>query len=268
MRKAIPLILLSAALVTVALSGCDKKMTEEPTTDLNEKIIATIDKSLPVTKGNLITKTNTDTEGNVAIEYYDSVGNLVESYLWSEDDEILSHSVITYTPDNNIRQKEEIAPDGTSSSVESYQYDNEGNFKSKTLNEFEEGKLSKSTSYGADGKITGYSLSEYSDEGLLKKIERFNNSDELCEYYTYEYNDIGQTVKYSAFSSEDELIRYTLFEYNEKGLLTTEKYYDGENKLENYYSFTYYDDGTMQSSASYDSQGNLISEDYFDKSEE
>lgn len=268
MRKVIPLLLFSAVIVAISLSGCDNKVTEEETTDVNEKIIATIDKSLPVTKGNLITKTNTDVDGNIAINYYDSVGNLVESYLWSEDDEILSHSIITYTPDNNVQQKEEIAPDGSSTSVESYQYDNNGDLKTKTINEFNDGKLSKSTSYSADGEITGYSLSEYSEEGLLEKIERFDNSNKLCEYYTYEYNDFGQTIKYSSFNSEHNLICYTLFDYNKKGLLETEKYYNSENKLENYYLFTYYDNGSIQSSASYDSQGNLLSEDYFEKTEE
>lgn len=265
MRKAIPVLLLSAAFVAVLLGGCDKVVSEESTTDINEKIIETIDKSSPITQGNLITKTNTDTDGNVSIEYYDSVGNLVESYKWNKDDVILSHSVITYDVNNNVQKKEEIGADGSSTSVESYHYDSNGNVSSTTLNEFDDGKLSKSTSFDSEGNVTGYSLSEYDENDYLIKIERYDNNDQLCEYYTYEYNDLGQTTKYSAFDSDNNLLRYTIFEFNDKGLPVKEKYYNGNNELESYYSFTYYEDGTMASSTSYDAQGNLLSEDFFEK---
>ena len=263
MRKAIPLFILSAALISVLTTGCKTTITDESTTDVNDQIIETIEKSKPITQGNLITKTNTDDDGNVSVDYYNSDGNLVESYLWN-DNEVLSHSIITYTSDNNIQKKEEIDSDGSSSSVESYFYDNAGNLQSKTLNEFSEGRLSKSTTYSSDGKVTGYSVSEYNEDDLLIKINRYDNNDKLCEYYTYEYNDKGQAIKYSAFDSNNQLIRYTLFEFDDKGLIQREEYYDGKDSLENYYIFTYDYNGNMISSANYDADGNLLTEDYFD----
>ncbi len=266
MYKAIPLLLLSAVLISVFMTGCDKAVGEEPTTDTNEKIIETIEKSKPVTQGNLITKTNTDDEGKVSVEYYDSFGNLVESYLWN-DKEVLSHSIITYTPDNNIQKKEEIDADGLSSSVESFKYDNEGNLQSKTFNEFSEGRLIKSTNYDTAGNVAGYSVSEYNDDGLLVRINRYDSNDILLDYYTYDYNDKAQAVRYSAYNSDNNLLRYTLFEFNEKGLIQTEKYYDGNDNLENYYSFTYDENGNMIMSSSYDADGNLISEDIMDISQ-
>ncbi len=263
MHKAIPLILFSAVFISVLMTGCNNTVIEEPTTDTNEKIIETIEKSKPVTQGNLITKTNTDDEGKVSVEYYDSFGNLVESYLWNNN-EVLSHSIITYTPDNNIQRKEEIDANGLNSSIESFKYDNEGNLQSKTFNEFTDGRLTKSTNYDSGGNVTGYSVSEYNDDDLLVKINRYDNNDSLLDYYTYEYNDKSQAVRYSGFDSEDNLLRYTVFDFNDKGLIQTEKYYDSNNNLESYYSFTYDENGNMIMSSSFDAEGNLISEDIFD----
>ena len=50
------------------------------TTDNSQQIMDAIDKSSPITTGNLITKTDTDEDGNLNINYYDSNGNLVDNY--------------------------------------------------------------------------------------------------------------------------------------------------------------------------------------------
>ena len=59
MYKAISLLVLSAALIAVALTACSPQVAEEETTD-NSSIISAIDNSSPITKGNLITKTIDD----------------------------------------------------------------------------------------------------------------------------------------------------------------------------------------------------------------
>lgn len=260
MRIAIPVLF--TALIMLFLCGCDNSISEEETTDLNEAVIQTIDKSKPVTSGNLITKTKTDSDDNIHIEYYDSVGNLVENFVWDKNDTAVSHSIIRYTPDNKIQKKEEIFPGTTNSTIETYQYDSEGNISSKNVSEYKENKLYKSTNYDDDGNILSYSVSEYTGE-LRTKVEKFDSADTLIEYYTYEYNQSGDMTKYSTFDNNGKIIKYTLFEYSESHLLLSEKYYNADDSIKNYNVYIYNDDGTKKSVISYDAQGNLLSENYF-----
>ena len=262
MYKAISLLVLSAALIAVALSGCAPHVAEEETTD-NSNIISAIDNSSPITKGNLITKTKTDENGNINVNYFDTNGNLVENFVW-DDDLKISHSVMTYSDTDKLMQKEELSPDGKQNKVESYRYDSEDNLQQKTVSEFEDGKLTVSTIYNSDDKLTSKSLSFYNDAGKLEKIERYNSQDVLEEYYTYEYNENGQTVKYSAYNADGSLLKYTIFEYNENGKLAFERFYDRDDNSDGYYAFTYHESGNMKSSAKYDAEGKLLSEDLFE----
>lgn len=264
MQKAISILVFSAAVMTLLLSACDTQPAEEPSTDFSDKIIAAIDKSSPISQGNLITKTNTDDDGNLNISYYDSKGNMVESFIW-KDNEKISHSLMTYSDSDKLVRKEEISPDGQSNKVESYKYDANDDIEQKTVNEFEDGKLRKSTVFDADNNVTGYTLSFYSDSDLLTKIERYDEDEDLVEYFMYEYNNKNQNVKYSAYDSDKALVKYTTFEYNEHGKVSIERYFDNDNKLQSYYTFEYFDNGDMMASRSYDSDGNLKSEDFFEK---
>lgn len=264
MYKAISLLVISATLIALALSGCSPQVAEEETTD-NSSIISAIDNSSPITKGNLITKTNTDENGNININYFDSKGNLVENFVW-DDDEKISHSLMTYSDSDKLIQKEELSPDGQQNKVESYQYDSDNNLQQKTVSEFEAGKLTVSTIYSSDNTITSKSLSFYNDAGKLHKIERYDSQDNLEEYYTYEYNNNGQTIKYSAYDADETLLKYTTFEYNDNGMLKFERFFDKDNNPDGYYAFTYHESGNMKSSAKYDSDGKLLSEDFFEDS--
>ena len=262
MYKAISLLLVSATLFAVALSGCSPQIAEEETTD-NSSIITALDNSSPITKGNLITKTNTDENGNININYFDTNGNLVENYVW-DDNEKISHSVMTYSDSDKLMQKEELSPDGKQNKVESYKYDSDDNLQQKTVNEFKDGKLTISEIYNSDNMLTSKSLSFYNDAGKLNKIERYDSQDKLEEYYTYEYNDDGRTVKYSAYDSNESLVKYTTFEYNDNGLLAFERFFDKDGNSDGYYSFTYHESGNIKSSEKYDSNGKLLSKDVFD----
>ncbi|MBO5935083.1 MAG: hypothetical protein J6Q94_06305 [Clostridia bacterium] len=262
MNKAISLLLLFAITIALVLCSCAPQQTEEPTTDNNQQILDVIDKSSPITTGNLITKTETDENGNLNINYFDSNGNLVENFVWS-DDENISHSLMKYSGTDLLVQKEDISPDGQRNKVESYQYDDNNKVQKTTVSEFEDGKLKTSTIFNADNKKISKSLSFY-ENNRLSKVERYDADDKLEEYYVYEYNTDGKNIKYSAFYPDGTLKKYTTFEYNEKGLLETEKYFDGNNNPDGYYSFTYHDSGNMKSSAYYDKDGKKISEDIFE----
>ena len=259
MNKAISLLLLFAVTFTLILCSCATQPAEEPTTDNSQQIMDAIDKSSPITTGNLITKTNTDEDGNLNINYYDSNGNLVENFVWS-DDENISHSVMKYSASDLLMQKEDVSPDGQRNKVEAYQYDDSNKVQKTTVSEFEDGKLKTSTIFNADNKKISKSLSFY-ENNRLSKVERYDADDKLEEYYVYEYNTEGKNIKYSAFYPDGTLKKYTTFEYNEKGFLETEKYFDGNDNPDGYYTFTYYDSGNIKSTSYYDKDGKKISED-------
>ncbi len=260
MRIAIPL-LFSATLLMFLFCGCNNIVREEETTDVNETVIQTIEKSKPVTSGNLITKTKTDSEGNIHVEYHDSVGNLVEEYVWNNNDTIISHSIMRYTPDNKIQKKEEIHPADNYSVITSYQYDGAGNLFKKTASSYINDRLSTTFIIDGDNNLIEHSKSTYEND-LLAKVERFDKNDSLIEYSTYDYNESAQLIKHSVFDKDGNIIRYTLFEYNET-LLVSEKYYSADDSLKNYNEYTYNDDGTKKSVISYDADGTLLAENYF-----
>ena len=200
MHKALSAAIAGTLSLSVLLCGCAKKDSKESATDNNDRLIEIIDKSTPITDGNLITKTNSDSDGNINVDYYDNNGNLVEQYLW-EDDAEKAHTVMTYSEDNKMLTKEDISPDGQANVVYSYEYDENNSLSSSNESIYEDGALKKSTNYDADGNTIGYSEYYYDDARRLIKIDRYE-ADALAEYFEYEYNSDGQTSKYSAYSAE------------------------------------------------------------------
>ena len=262
MYKIISVLLAVSVVITLLLCGCSTKTVEEETTE-DSAVISVIDRSNPVTKGNLITKTSTDENGKITVDYYDSDDNLVESFVW-DDDKNVSHVAMSYSDSGKLAQKENISSDGKSNVIESYQYDESGNIQKKTVSEFENGNIKVSTVYDADNQKIRYSLSSYNENDKIAKIESYDKNDKLEEYYTYDYNDKNQTVRYSVYDADSKIKKYTTFEYNEDGALSGEKFYNKDDVLEQYYVFTYYESGQMKSSSYYDGKGNLISEDLFE----
>lgn len=262
MVKTIAAILISSVVFTLLLASCSKTNTEEPTTDYADRVIAAIDKSTPVTQGNLITKTETDADGNLNINYYNSDGNLVENFIWTETENI-SHSLMTYSETDKLLQKEYLSPQGITASVESYVYDTADNLEKKTVNVYEDGKNKTSTTYDANDNVINSSSYSYNDSELLTKIEIFDKNNKLSEYFCYEYNDKYQNVKYSAYGADSTLKKYTTFEYNDAGLTTTERNFDGSDNLLDYYTMEYSDNNELVASRHFDSQGNLTSEDIY-----
>ncbi len=262
MVRTIAALLISSVVLTFLLASCSKTNTEEPTTDDTDRVIAAIDKSIPVTQGNLITKTETDSDGNLNINYYNSDGNLVENFVWTETENI-AHSLMTYSETDKLIQKENLSPQGITASVESYLYDSEDNLEKKTVNVYEDGKNKTSTTYDANDNVLNSSAYSYNDIELLAKIEIFDKNNNLTEYYCYEYNNKNQNVKYSAYSADSTLKKYTAFEYNDAGLITSERNFDSDDNLLDYYTMEYNDNNELVASRHFDSQGNLTSEDVY-----
>lgn len=262
MQKTISILVLGAAILSVFMCGCNTLSGKEDTTDYNENIIEAIEKSSPITSGNLITKTKTDDDGNININYYDDNDNLVEQFIWDEDENV-SHIIMSYTAENKIKTKEEISPDGKSNIVYSYSYNDNDELNQISLNEFENGVLKKSTNYDTENKITGYSQYYYNDN-LLTKIEVFDANKKMTEYFMYEYDTNGNKTKYSSFTADSNLKRFTTFDYNDEEQLIKEIYYSSSNEIENYFIYEYYESGKIKTSTKYDLDGNEISKNYYE----
>ena len=262
MHKAFSAIIAATFSLTVLLCGCDKTDSDESSTDYNEQLIEIIDKSTPITDGNLITKTNTDNDGNINVDYYDNNGNLVEQFLW-EDDANKTHTVMTYSQDNKMLTKEELSPDGQSNVVYSYQYDEKNSLTSSTESVYSDGALSKSVNYDAENNETGRTEYHYNDSKQLIRIERFDNS-EIAEYFEYEYNTEGLASKYASYSADGKIKKYTTFEYNDQSLISVEYSFDSSDVLQNRIEYEYYASGEMKSCTKYDSNGNILTQSTFD----
>ena len=262
MHKAFAAIIAAALSLTVLLCGCSTKDSKESSTDNNEMLIEIIDKSTPITDGNLITKTNTDDDGNINVDYYDNNGNLVEQFLW-ENDEKKAHTVMKYSQDNKMLTKEELSPDGQSNVIYSYEYDEKNNLSSSTESVYSDGALSKSVTYDADSNETGRTEYRYNDNGQLTKIERYDNSG-IAEYFEYEYNSDGLASKYASYSADGKIKKYTTFEYNDKALISVEYSYDASDVLQDRIVYEYYASGAMKSCTKYDASRNILTQSLMD----
>lgn len=263
MQKAISFLLIGAAIMSVFLCACDSQTGEEESTDNNDKIIAVTDKSTPITKGNLITKTKAADDG-IVVEFYDSNSNLVEEFVWADEETQKQHTVYTYTSNNQISTQTELTQNGKHMITTMYQYNSDTTLLQKTISEYEDGLMTKATTYNADDEITGYSVSKYNDNGRLIRIDRFDEANDLVEYFMYEYDDSGRTSRYASYTAADELKQYSTFSYGENGKLAEEKYYSGDDTLEHYYKFDYYASGAKKESTHYDADGSILSQDFFE----
>ncbi len=263
MKKIVLLIVFCTAVTVFLFTSCDTNTTyDESSTQLSEEMSQLIEKSTPITSGNLITKTNSGSDGYVYVEYFDNDDNLVEEYVWN-DDEFISHVITTYTESNFYATKEIFDQDGNLNILYSYEYEDESLVATK-LSEFENGLLKKSTITDADGNITGYSVNSFNDSDQIEKIEVFDENDTMTAYYTYTYDNDGRQTKYCAYSADGSISKYTIFEYSENGTVT-EKYYSGDDTLEKYFIKEYFEDGNIKSSTEYDSQGNIVSQNTFEE---
>ncbi len=262
MNKLISVIALSAA-VTLFFAGCDNTVKEEETTDSNEEFIEIIDKSRPVTSGNLITKTNTDDDGNVNVSYYDNSSKLVEQYVWNGDDN-LSHVVMTYNSNTLLSSKEEISPDGQSNVVYNYQYDDNDKLSKTSISSFSGGYIEKTVTYDSGSNITGTTLYTYGEKNEVKKIERFNGNDNIIDYIIYDYSESGLRTKATEFNADGKMREFTVLEYDDGALLSKESRYNEDADLTGYNTYDYYEDGRIKASKQFDSNGKLLSSSEFD----
>ncbi|MBQ8209642.1 MAG: hypothetical protein IJZ35_03555 [Clostridia bacterium] len=263
MKKVFSAILIITVISLFFLCSCDNaKNDEEQSTDFNEEMIAVIEKSPALTSGNLITKTDTDDDGNIIVTYYDNKDNPVEEYVWNGDEKI-SHNVMQYTESGLISTREEISPDGKSNTVYFYSYSDNGVLTGTTISTYENSLLIKTSTYDANENITEYILNSYNDKNLVVKAQRYNGDDNLLEYSVYDYNENSQLKKFSTFTADDELEKYTTFEYNSEGQKISEKYFDGNNVLQSRYVTEYYDSGETKSITVYDGNGNIVSSETF-----
>lgn len=265
MQKAISILILGAITLSCLLCSCDLDSGHEETTDVNDEIIEAIDRSSPITDGNLITKTDTDEDGNINIKYFDNKDNLVEQYIWNDEKEV-SHVVMTYSSTDKITKKEEISSDGQTNIVYSYQYDSDDVLQQTTISTFENGMMKKTCTYDNEDNQTSVSIYHYTDSNRLTKIERYDGENILQEYFEYEYNESGLTTKYSAYTASGQIKKYTTFEYNDASQLVKEKYFDAADSLQNYFVYEYHESGNTKSCTKYDADGSLISQSSFEDS--
>lgn len=264
MYKTVSVFIFAAFCISLILSACDINTDNEYESESNNEIIEVIDKSKPITDGNLITKTNTEKDGSINVEYFDNSDNLVEQYVW-KDDAPVSHYVMTYTDDNLVMTKEEISPDGSDNVVYSYQYDSDNSIFQTTKSIYKDGMLTKSEIYDSNNTVTESTHYTYNENKKLSQVRRFDNNDILLEYFSYEYTDNGLMKKYSSHTADGDIKMYTTFEYNSEALLICEKYFNEKNELQYSMSYDYYESGTKKSSTKYDSQGNILSQTNFDE---
>ncbi len=263
MRKTVLLITFSAAIIAAVLCSCGT-VKEEETTNGDESVSYAVDRSYPITDGNLITKVKIDDEDCVNVEYYDNDGNLVEVFVWDEEYQ-KAHTLMKYSGDKMV-SKEELTPDGSHSLLTTYYYDDNGNASGSTVSEYEKGNIAKSTTYDKDGKITGRSESERDENNRLIKISKYDGNDTLLEYTQYEYKDEKNVNPYklSVYNGDESLKSYTEFTYNDDDLCVKESHFDKDGKLSDYYAYEYYDSKTAKSFSRYDADGTLLSREEFE----
>lgn len=263
MKKSFSVLILLSLLLAYVLCGCNTNKTgTEQESGFNDEILAIIEKSSTITSGNLITKTATDSDGNLNVRYYDANNNLVEEYVW-DNDKVISHNVMKYTENGMIMSKEQISDDGQSNVVYFYNYDANDVLIGTTESIYSNGLLEKAVNYDADGVKTSYTINNYNTNKLLTRIECFDGDDKLQMYHINEYNESNLIKKHSVYSASERLQEYVVFEYNDTGLQVSEKHYNADGKLVNDYVTEYYESGEKKSSIVYDSNGNIISSEYY-----
>ena len=262
MKKSI--FLISILVCILFICGCNtEKESVEQSSDFSDELIETINKSPAISSGNLITKTATDSDGNIYIRYYDKSNNLSEEYVWNKD-LIISHTVMQYNPSGTLSSKEIISSNGQSNIGYYYSYDDNDSLINTTEHTYSNALLTQSKTVDTNNKTIDYTKYTYTTTKQLKRVDYFDGSDNLLKYTVYEYSESDQIIKYSVFDSQETLQNYSTYEYNNEGKTIQTNYFDSNGKLQNYSVIEYYEDtGETKSVTTYDSNGTELTKEFY-----
>ena len=122
-----------------------------------------------------------------------------------------------------------------------------------------EGNLVKTTSYSANGEITGWSESEYDDKGNKIKHIWYNRDGMVQEWYTYGYDADGNETKGYCYNADDTLRSWYTYEFDSYGNWTKYVSHGSDGAIVSTYSNAYeYDsNGKLTKQSSLDKKGNV-----------
>jgi hypothetical protein len=131
-------------------------------------------------------------------------------------------------------------------------YNGEGGLISKTVNEYNaQGKLSKTSNYGATGEISNYNVYEYNGNGDVVKLSTYIINDQLMAYTTTEYNDAGQIIRTSSFGPTGFMMGYSVMEYGADGNVSRYSTFGPTGIISAYTVYTYNAAGDQTIETSY-----------------
>ena len=97
----------------------------------------------------------------------------------------------------------------------------------------ENGNCIKDTAYGADGSVSVYSVSTFSDDNKIIKDESFTGDGTLIATNEYEYDANGYLSKMTTLTSDGSIASVGVYENDADGNVISEKWYDGNgNELD------------------------------------
>jgi antitoxin component YwqK of YwqJK toxin-antitoxin module len=171
--------------------------------------------------GNIILEERTNPDGSFGEKYehkYNDQGQLIESILYDEEDEILERKTITWISVDKASDETTHYLDGSSDTLH-YIYDTDGKLIEKKLIDDED-------------ELEMREVFEYND-GKLIRNEKFDGSGESVSKYELTYSDGGALTESSFWTSEGGDISTLVTTFFPSGRKASElKYNTGMNLVE------------------------------------
>lgn len=149
---------------------------------------------------------------------YDEEGKEIVSYAYYAEDGGLIKRTYEYDG-NNISRLTEYR-DISDEVKYYYEYENDEN-----------GKVSRSICYNADGAVCNSSNFEYDENGNCIKEIQYDGNGNMELYYVSTYDNRGNNVLQQCYRADGELLHYTENIYDEKGNYIEWRSYDGNGNL-------------------------------------
>ncbi len=155
---------------------------------------------------------------------YDEEGRELVSWSSYADDGELIKYVYEYDGNDISRLTQYV---GIGDEVEQYYKYEKG----------ENGKVSRSVCYSADGVMRHSSNFVYDENGNCIKDIQYDGNGNMEIYYIYTYDNRGNNVLQQCYRADGELLHYTENIYDEKGNDVEWRFYDGDGNLKSVDSF-------------------------------
>lgn len=195
-------------------------------------------------KGNLVEHKETEDDKINILYYiykYDSKGNILEKYTYSElneqnsDNDFLKKFVYKYDNRNNLIEKidyDRFCPKGIKTE---FKYHSNNNISEK-IEYNSDGEIEKQSEYNTAGNLTFEKTSVLEFYGFYETVKKYDSEQRLTENFTYR--------RFNGLKQKDGIV----FKYDSKGQMIEKIMYESEDIIKNRYTYTY------------DSDGNLINE--------